>query len=413
MSLSRTQRLLFALVLALSLVATACGGEEGDDAAAEGGGAEGSDASDEPIVIGAALSVTGSLAASAVHQQRAYELWVEQTNASGGLLGRQVELLTYDDQSDPTTATRLYTRLLTQDDVDLVMGPFGSAASAATATVAEGEGVPMLMPLAASQSLFGRGYENVFQVITPATNYFTGAFELGQEEGYETVAYIGRDYEAARDIGASYESGGDVEEYGFELVHNEYWPEGTVDFTAVIQRLEELNPDMVICTCYVDEAIEITRGFQARNYMPKVWISNGAAQPDFTEALGDGADMMLASSQYEPGITTEGNPEFVAAYEEAYDYEPSYYSGFGYSGMEVLGAAVEAAGSLDPAAIRDEIATMTRDTVTGTFDVDETGAQLGSVALVVQIIDGERVVVWPEDFAESEVELPLPGSDGA
>lgn len=387
-------RTLLGVSVAASLALTACAGPT------EGAG-------DETITIGAALSLTGNLASSAAHSQKAYELWVEEKNKEGGLLGQNIELSVYDDQSDPATATRLYSRLITSDNVDLLIGPFGSAASAAAATVAERNKMPMLLPLAASDAIFERGYRYVFQAITPASNYYNGALELGAEAGYQTVGCVGQDYEAARVVCDTL-NGGQAEEYGLTSVHTEYYPIDTTDYSSLIRQLMARSPDIVICTCYADEVVEIAGTMRELDYMPKLFVSNGAAQPEFLAGAGPNAEGHFVSTQYEPQIESTGNAEFVELYTNKFGTPPSYYEAFSWAALEVLAEAVETVGSLDQEQIRDEIAAMTTETVVGKFDVDETGKQLAIQSLIVQIQNGERVVVWPEEHVQGDAAVKLP-----
>lgn len=385
-----------AVGVSASIVLSGCGGSKDSGGSADG-----------PIVIGAALSLTGTLATSAAHSKRAYDLWVKERNADGGLLGRNVKLKIYDDQSDPATSTRLYERLITQDKVDLVVGPFGSAASAAAATAAERNKMPMLLPLAASDAIFERNYKYVFQAITPSTNYFTGAYQIAAGEGYKTAACIGRDYEAARVICDSLKET-QAEEYGLKLVYAGYYPEGTTDYSSVVRKLQQKDPDLIVCTCYAPEMIELTNTMDATKYSPPMLISNGAAQPEFIKGAGEAANGQFVSTQYEPELKTPGNETFVATYEKAYGEAPSYYDAFSWASLELLAKAVDSAKSLDLEKLRGEISSLKTDTIVGPFAVDGTGKQTAAQSFIAQIRDGQRKLVWPKEMSEEGVQLILP-----
>ena len=124
----------------------------------------------QPVVIGSALALTGNLADSGEHVRKAFLLWQEEINAKGGLLGRPVEIKIYDDRSDGATAARLYERLITQDKVDLLLGPFGSASTATSSAVAEKHKRVFLNLAGASQSIHRRGFKYIFQVLPPITD---------------------------------------------------------------------------------------------------------------------------------------------------------------------------------------------------------------------------------------------------
>src|SRR5581483_3034389 len=156
-------------------------------AAGQSGGA----ASSAPIKVGASISTTGSNARTGLYQQEAYLLWEKQINARGGLLGRPVQMIIRDDQSDPSTGQKLYEQLITDDKVDLILGPYSSGVTQAVATVAEKYRYPMLAAGASASDLWSRGDRKyLFGVYSIAESYFTGVVEIAQKEGYRTIAVV-------------------------------------------------------------------------------------------------------------------------------------------------------------------------------------------------------------------------------
>src|SRR5574342_538909 len=141
-----------------------------------------------PIKIGASMSVTGTYAKPGTYQKQGYDVCIDELNAKGGLLGRKVELVIYDDQSQPATAVKLYEKLITEDKVDAVMGPYSSAVSEAVANVTEKYKKVMVAPLAATTSIFKKGRKYIFMVITPAENYLEGLIDMAAKRGLKTVA---------------------------------------------------------------------------------------------------------------------------------------------------------------------------------------------------------------------------------
>ena len=146
-----------------------------------------------PIKIGASMSVTGTYAKPGSYQKEGYDICIDELNAKGGLLGRKVELVIYDDQSQPATAVKLYEKLITEDKVDAVMGPYSSAVSEAVANVTEKYKKVMVAPLAATTSIFKKGRKYIFMVITPAENYLDGLIDMAAKRGLKTVAIINED----------------------------------------------------------------------------------------------------------------------------------------------------------------------------------------------------------------------------
>jgi branched-chain amino acid transport system substrate-binding protein len=145
-----------------------------------------------PIRIGASLSQTGVYATLGQNQLRGYQLCVRHMNDKGGVLGRKLELVLYDDESDPAMAARLYDKLITQDRVDLVLGPYGSPISEAVANVNEKHRMPMVAPIAATTSIYRKGRKFIFGMLPASEVFLEGLIELAARQGLKTVALIKR-----------------------------------------------------------------------------------------------------------------------------------------------------------------------------------------------------------------------------
>ena len=146
-----------------------------------------------PIRIGASLSQTGAYAALGQNQRRGYQLCVKHTNEKGGVLGRKIELVVEDDQSQPTTAIRIYERLITQEKVDLVLGPYSSTVTEAVADVNEKYRMPMVAPAVGTTSIFKKGRKFIFQVFSRSEENFEGFVELVARNRLKTIALINED----------------------------------------------------------------------------------------------------------------------------------------------------------------------------------------------------------------------------
>ena len=184
-----------------------------------------------PIRIGASLSQTGA-AALGQNQLRGYQLCVKHTNEKGGVLGRKLELVVDDDRSEPATAVRIYEKLITQDKVDAVLGPYSSPITEAVADVAEKHRMPMVAPGAAATSIFKKGRKFVFMVLSPAEVYLEGLIDMAAKRGLKTVALIHEDTLVTRAIAQ-----GALElakKRGLQVLVVEAYPPGTTDFSAIL-----------------------------------------------------------------------------------------------------------------------------------------------------------------------------------
>jgi branched-chain amino acid transport system substrate-binding protein len=364
----------------------------------------------DTVRIGIALSQTGNLADSATHYWRGVELWRDQVNARGGLLGKKVEFVVYDDRSDAATSARLYERLITNDKVDLLVSTIGSAQAATATAVAEKHKRVMINGGGASESIQLRGFKYIFQTAARISAYVDGIDPLMKKYNVKSMAFVSRDYAAARDMEKVVK--GMAQKNGVNMVMDEYFPSGNVDFSSQIARARQSRPDLWVSVGYPNEAIEMTRQFRASNYTPKIFVHNGVAQEDYIKATGKDAEGAVGMSLYEPSLKTAGNAEFVKSFNAKYNYEPGYYSSFGYVAVTVLEAAVKKAGSLDQEKLREVLTTLKMDTIMGKHEVDpKTGMQLGIRGLLVQVQNGKREIVWPDDLNTADAKLPLPGSD--
>lgn len=360
-----------------------------------------------PIVIGASISQTGRLAVTAGYVHQAYQLWVDDVNARGGLLGRPVALKVYDDKSDPGTGAKLYEKLIVDDKVDLVVGPYSTPVSAAASTVAEKYKKVMVTPMAAGDAVFKRGYRYIVQTLTPSSLYYVGVGYIAAEQGFKTIAFLSEDSEALR--AATPPLVELAQKKGLKVVHNEYFPRGSTDLSGALTRIKALGAEVFVCGCYEPESILSVRQAKELDYSPKLlFAGHGAAVPEFYKALGKDAEVVLASDHWDARLKTPGNVEFVDHYKKKFGRDPNYNAAGTYGGMQVLEAAVKKAGSLDQDRIRQALGELDIDTMFGHYKINETGAQTAKTAVIVQWQGGKKEVVWPANAATGKAMLPAP-----
>ena len=364
-------------------------------------------AQQKPVRVGVALSQSGNLADSAKLYFNGVELWRDQVNARGGLLGRPVELVVYDDRSDAATAARLYEKLIADDNVDLLFGPWGSASAATASAVANKHSRVFFNSGGASEQIHERGFKYVFQTAAPISAYVAAIGPFAAKHGLKTIAFFGRDYPAARDMAKSIKVIADKQ--NIKILASEYFPAGTTDFSSMIAQARQMQPDVWVSVGYPNEAIEMVRQLKASNYLPKVFIHNGVSIDDFLTASGKDGEYAFGMSLYEPTLKTNGNAEFVKAFEAKYKITPGYYSAFSFGGATVMEEAVKKAGSLDQEKLRAVLTTLETDTVMGHHKVDpNTGKQMGQTGLLVQVRDGKREIVMPEALKTRDPVVPEP-----
>jgi branched-chain amino acid transport system substrate-binding protein len=374
-----------------------------------------------PIKIGASLATTGSFAALGQNQLRGYQLCVKHANDKGGVLGRKIELIVEDDQSQAATAVRIYEKLITQVKVDAILGPYSSPITEAVADVSEKYKMPMLAPLGSASSIFKKGRRYVFMVLSPAENWFEGLLDIAAKRGLKTIAII---YEDTLFPKSTAQGTIDLaKKRGLQVVLAEAYPKGAADWTSLIGRVRAANPDVLAAPTYFDDAVAITRQLKELNVNSKMFgISVGGDLPKFHSTLGSAAEFVYGTSQWEPELVTlragglipiarqyPGAREFVEAHNKEFPgADLSYHSAAGYSGCQILLNAIQTAGSLDREKIREAMLKLNTATVFGAYKVDEGGFQLAHKALLFQWQDGKKAIVWPDEIAPGTPRFPTP-----
>lgn len=360
-----------------------------------------------PLRIGASISLTGRYDRTGRELKNGYDLWAEQTNAAGGIMGRQVEFVTYDDTSDAETARNLYEKLITEDRVDLVIGPYSSPVTLPASTVTEKYGYPMIISGASATDIYTRDYKNVFGIYTAAPLYLDGAVDIASKQGYRTVAIINENSAFAKDTVSGARK--KALEAGMQIVFEEEYPNTVRDLSPIIAKMRPLNPDVILGGTYGEDATILMRQLKDVNWAPKiVALTVGPALPDFYQTLSTDAEYVMGATQWEPGIKAPGVPEYAAAYKAKYGYDSGYHAAGGFAAGQLLKQAIEKTGSFDNANLRDTLATLETTTIYGQYKVDSTGNQIGKPSYLVQWLRGERKIVWPDTVAETTATVPAP-----
>ncbi|PYM75914.1 MAG: hypothetical protein DME10_02700 [Candidatus Rokuibacteriota bacterium] len=360
-----------------------------------------------PLKIGASLSLTGTYAKPGTYQKEGYEICADELNAKGGLLGRKVEFVMYDDQSSTQTAQRLYEKLITEDKVEAVMGPYSSAITESVAGISEKYKKVMVSPLAATTSIFRQGRKYIFMVISPAEFYLGGLVDMGAKRGLKTIAIVNEDtlFPKATVVGTEELA----KKRGLQVVLREAYPKGNTDFSALLVKIKAVNPDIIAAATYFDDAVAITRQMKELNVNPKMFgVTVGGDIPEFYTLLKQNAEYVYGSTQWDEVLPYPGQKEFLSAYQKKFKHEPSYHAAAGYAGCLIYAEGVKRAKSLDADLVRAELLKLKIRTAFGDYAVDQDGFQIAHKMVMIQWQDGKRVVVWPDDLASGKLRFPTP-----
>jgi branched-chain amino acid transport system substrate-binding protein len=397
------------LVLGLA----ACGSE--DD-----GGGGGSGESSEPITIGTSLPLTGEFSQPGQAAKEGYEVWQEMINAEDGLLGRQVELVVKDDASNQNTIVADYNALISQDQVDLLLGTFSSLLNLPASSVAERNQMLYVEPAGGSPEMFSRGFEYLFFSQQATADKQGKVFaewvaDLPEGEKPQTAAYPTLDDPfAAPNVAGIREI---LEGAGVETVYDETYAIDTKNFDTIVSAMKNADPDLVVHGAQFEDGIGMTRSMLKADFTPDMFFQTNAPSfgDQFTEGIGEeNTEGVFYAVSHSVDAETPGNAEFVAKYNEMFgEGEVPEDAADAFAAAEVLQAAVEAVGSIDDQkALADWLHENEVETILGPLSWDETGAPTGEF-LIGQWQDGSPEIVLPPDAATAEVEREwMPGGAG-
>jgi len=361
----------------------------------------------QPIRIGASIAVTGRDKVQGGYVREGYLLCQKHVNEKGGVLGRPIEFLIRDDASDPKIAVGLYEKLITDDKVDAVLGPYGSASTNAVADVTEKHRTLMIAPAAGTTSIWEKGRKYLIMVLSPLEGATEGTIDLAARNGLKTIAVINVDTLPAKAVAKG--ALDLAKKKGLQVVLHETYPPGTTDFSAILNKAKEAKPDLLVVNYIPAEVIAMTRQMKELDVNVKMLSATpGGGFLDYQKALANLAEFVYAGSYWDPSLPYPGNREFVAAYQKEFNRPPSFLSPASYAGCQLFVEAVRRAGSLDSDKLRDELLKLKTKTVFGDFAVDERGFQMGHKAITVQWQDGKEAVVWPDAVAAGKPRFPTP-----
>jgi branched-chain amino acid transport system substrate-binding protein len=381
-------------------------------------------ADDDTITIGMTLSQTGALNVDSLGQERGAELWRDEVNAAGGIkVGDKhykVRYVTYDDQSQGGRVQQLYTRLIVQDKAQFLFSPYSSGLVATAAVISEQYGKIMLVTGGAEPKTYELGNKYLFQVITAADHYLTGAVEaLHSKNPQAKIAIVYSDDPFSKAVLASARD--QAREAGMSIVLDESYAPTTTDFGPIVNKIISAQADALLGGGHYSDGATLARQLYDQKANLK-WASILVAPGDDKfGTLGPAAQGVTVGSQWEVQVSFKPqfgptDDQFVKAYRAKFQAEPDYHSASGYSGGAILQHAIEQAGSVDPEKVAAALNKIDVTTFFGhvKFATDDKhhGLQTAHDMVVAQwqMKDGKpgREVVWPKAAASADLIYPIP-----
>jgi len=363
----------------------------------------------EPIKIGTSLPLTGARSVPGEASKRGYEVWVDMINASGGLLGRPVELVVKDDASDQNICVADYNALISQDKVDLLLGTFSSILILPASAIAEKNNMLFISPTGASPEIYERGFTKVFmsqQALAPDLGKAWAEYiaALPESERPKTAAYPTIDDPFCAPEVDGIEA--ILSAAGIKTVYKTTYPEGNTDFDSIVNAMKNTNPDLVAHGAQFEDGVAMVRGMLKADFRPKfLFQATAPSQGDqYADAIGlENTEGIVDAMCHSVKAETPGNAEFVKRFHEMFgdDTTLSEDSADAYAAGQVLAAAVTAVGSLDQDALANWLHNNPVETILGTLSWDEAGRPQGSY-MIGQWQNGKVEIILPADAATTD-----------
>jgi branched-chain amino acid transport system substrate-binding protein len=406
-SVPRRSVLAVSLAAALVLGVAACGSRPSEKAAAD---------TSKPLTIGISLPLTGDFSQPGTEARRGYEVWAEQINKAGGLLGRQVSLKIVDDASNQDTVVSDYTKLITQNKVDLVLGTFSSLLNYPASAVAEKNGMVYVEPAGGAPKMFTRGFKYLFFAQPATAPHQADVFvnwikSLPADQQPKTAAYPTQDDPFAAPVIESMQK--QLEALGVKTVYSATYPADTTNFQSVASQLATKKPDLIAQGAVFEDGVGLVRSLKQLQYAPKIMFQTSAPSNagQYSSGIGmENTEGIFYTVSWHQDAKTPKNADFVAGYQAKYqNADPAEDAADAYATAEVLQAAVTAVGSTDQAKVRDWLHADQVQTILGPLSWKDTGEPIGTF-LLGQWQSGRAQVVAPADAATSPTVVnPKPG----
>jgi len=380
-----------------------------------------------PVKVGMSMPQTGSLGAGGQAALVALRMWVDDVNQKGGLLGRKVEFIAYDDQTNPANVPGIYTKLLDIDKVDLLIAPYGTVPTAPIMPMVKQRGLLLMGNF--SFQVNAKVRHDMWFNNSPwndASSWSDGFFKNGQKLGAKTVAFLAADQEFAQNLANGAREL--AKKASIKSVYDQNYPPTTTDFSSLIRGIRAARPDMVFVMSYPNDSVAIVRSVNEIGVGSGVkMFGGGMVGLQFTpimSSLGSLLNGIVNYNSYVPGMKYPGIEDFLQRYakkaaEAKVDPLGFYLPPFNYAIGQMLEQAVSGTKSLDHKRMAEYLRKNEMKTIVGPIRYDKTGEWANPRVVQAQfrgVVDkdieqfrkpGKQVVVYPDQYKTGDVIAPF------
>jgi branched-chain amino acid transport system substrate-binding protein len=361
-------------------------------------------ASKKVIKLGCAISFTGGESRTGKLYRDSYDMAVEQVNKTGGVkVGKdkyQLKIVYYDDESDPTKSSKFVEKLIAEDKVNFLLGPYSSGITIPDSLVAERYKVPMIEGGGASGKIFSRGNKYIFGTLPDAGQYFKSTLEMLKtfNPAPKTIAILYSDDKF--DVSVAEGTDKLAKEMGFEVALYEKYAEKATDFNSILTKIKAIKTDVVLVSGHTEESLNFTQQAKELDVNPKlISMTVGPSEADFRKSLGKDAEFIYGVASWSTQMNFKGylfkdTQEFVKEFKAKYQYDPDYHNASGIADIAIFKNAIEQAGTLDRKKVTAAIAATNLSTIYGNVKFGKNG-QIEGTSVALQILGGEIYQVYP------------------
>lgn len=330
--------------------------------------------------------------------QEAFHFWIDEMNQKGGLLGRKVKLILYNDKSNPDLVKTLYKKLIEQDKVDFVFSPYSTPLTLAASEVSEHHKLLMLAVAAAAEKPWQRGLQYLFQLYAPANRQFIGLLDMMAKKNLRTLSVIYNDVSCFnRDVVSGIQEWAEI--FKINLVYKQAFQDGKNQLPGLVAQAKAKDAEGLIISAYPPDCYAFIDLLKEMHYKPRVLaMPIVPTHPDFLKNAGKLADHVFGPSQWEPDerIPFPGTKRFIEGFSQFTGHMPSFHAASAYSACQLFEQAIVQTRSLNNEELRDYISGLNTVTILGRFKVDPSGKQVGHNSFIIQWQDGKKEIVWPQ-----------------
>ena len=377
----------------------------------------------DTIILGAAVSLTGKYSTNGKNTQDGYELGVKRINEMGGVRvgGKyyKIKVIYYDDESTPARGAQLAERLINQDGVKFMLGPYSSGLTKAIAPVTEKYRIPMVEGNGADRGLFTQGYKYMFAVLSTSDQYLREAMNLAAEQAQKQ----GKDPKTLK-VAMAFENDPfsmdvrdgvleDVKRLGMKIVIDDKLPPEINDMAATLTKVKAVKPDILVVSGHARGATMAVRQVSDMKVDVPMLAVTHCDSAKVAETLGKAAEYALCASQWDRSLSYKDRwfgmaEEYAKVFEKEFRYDPPYQAAESTAALLVFVDAFERAGSFDIEKVREAIAATDLMTFYGPVKFDATGKNIAKPMVLYQVQDGKYKVVAPTKWAAAKLIHPIP-----